>query len=89
MLKRINVLTCKYRSGVNLMVLASLLVTLSPRTGVESNNCLYMCLVVHVHDEFATTFGGHRIRAALKSFLTSEEIMHTNDVSFHYFKNVQ
>jgi hypothetical protein len=42
-------------------------------------------LIVHVHDELLTACGGHHIRPSL----VSEEILHKNDVSIHYFKNVQ
>ena len=35
-------------------------------------------LVVHVHDEFFTASGSHRIRPVLISLLASEEILHTN-----------
>ena len=45
---------------------------------VVSYNDLDACLVMHVHDQFFTAFGSHRICPGLMSVLASKEILHTN-----------
>jgi hypothetical protein len=50
---------------------------LSKDGGMESDDGLDVCLVVHVHDELLIAHGSHHICSTLVSILTHEEIMQT------------
>jgi hypothetical protein len=69
----LQVLVQSQRHGPG-VILAHLL----PKDGaVVSDDCLYVRLLVHVHDELLTALGSHHIRPGLVSSLASKEISYT------------